>query len=137
MKSSEDKIITHLEKTYDEKFEVEIFKEGSTFFKNMYGADKMIVHPKDKPEYVFLAGEDRDHAGEYYDTYVLSKWAVELTKKFETDISTIMPEEFEYRVLLYVEDGKYDSTMKEMSVFDYFSNKNNEANVVIKMAVKK
>jgi hypothetical protein len=136
-KSSENEILTHLEKTYDEKFELETFKEGSTIFKNMYGADKVVVHPKDKPEHVFLAGEKRDHAGEYYDTYVLSKWAVELTKKFETEISRILPEEVEYRVLLYVEDGKYDSTMKEMSVFDYFANENNEANVVIKMAVKK
>lgn len=89
------------------------------------------------PEHVFLAGEDRNHAGEYYDTYVLSKWAVELTKKFETEISTIMPAEVDYRVLLYVEDGKYDSSMKEMSVFDYFANENNDADVVIKMAVKK
>lgn len=45
-KSSEDKIIAHLEKTYNEEFEVETFNEGSTFFKNMYGADQVIVHPK-------------------------------------------------------------------------------------------
>ncbi|MFB3164903.1 hypothetical protein ABLO26_26445 [Neobacillus sp. 179-J 1A1 HS] len=136
-KSSENAILTYLEETYNETFEVETFKEGSTIFKNMYGADKVIVHPKGKPEHVFLAGEDRDHEGEYYDTYVLSKWAVELTKKFETEISTILPEEVEYRILLYVEDGKYDSTMKEMSVFDYFTNVNNDADVVINMAVKK
>ncbi|MFJ5762918.1 hypothetical protein ACIQAA_28130 [Neobacillus sp. NPDC093182] len=67
----------------------------------------------------------------------MSKWAVELTKKFETEINRILPEEVQYRVLLYIEDGKYDNTMKEMSVFDYFANKNNEANVVIKVAVKK
>jgi hypothetical protein len=136
-KSSENKILTHLEKTYDETFEVETFKEGSTLFKNMYGSDKVIVHPKDKPEHVFLAGEKRDHEGEYYDTYVLSKWSAELSKKLETEISRILPEEVEYRVLLYVEDGKYDSTMKDMSVFDYFANENKEANVVLKIAVKK
>lgn len=50
----------------------------------------------------------------------MSKWSAELTKKLETEISRIMPEEIEYLVLLYVEDGKYDSTMKDMSVFDYF-----------------
>ncbi|MFJ5762919.1 hypothetical protein ACIQAA_28135 [Neobacillus sp. NPDC093182] len=62
-RSSENVILTYLQETYNETFEVETFKERSTIFKNMYGADKVIVHPKGKPEYVFLAGEDRDMKG--------------------------------------------------------------------------
>ncbi|GHH98743.1 hypothetical protein [Neobacillus kokaensis] len=135
-KSPETAIVDYLEKTYHEKFEVEKFKKGSTFLKKMYGSDKIIAHPKGKPEYVFLAGEDRNHEGEYYDTYVLSKWEYELTKKFEKDIRQIVPGDFEYRVLLYVEKSKYDSSMKDMSVFDYFSKKNNDAEVVINIAAK-
>jgi hypothetical protein len=136
MKSSEDKIITHLEKTYDEKFEVEVFNEGSTFFKNMYGADEVIVHPNGKPEHVFLAGEDRDHEGKYFDTYVLSKWAYELTKKLEPEINTLFPEAADYRALIYVEEGKYDPSMMDMSVYDYFEKVNRDAFVVVTMAIK-
>lgn len=134
--ASADKIVTHLEKTYGETFEVETFKEGNSIFKNMYGADKVIVHPKGEPEHVFLAGEKRDHKDEYYDTYLLSKWSDELTKKFKPKIASILPGDYEYRVLLYVEDGKYDSSMKDLSVEDYFSKENKDAEVVIKIAVK-
>ncbi|WP_223592680.1 hypothetical protein [Neobacillus bataviensis] len=132
----ENEIINYLEKTYDETFEVENVKEGSPIFKSMYGSDKVIVHPEGKPENVFLAGEKRDHEGEYYDTYVLSKWSNELTKKFDSDVKSILPGDFEYRALVYVEDGKYDSSMKDMSVFKYFANKNQDADVVLKIAVK-
>ncbi|MFJ5762917.1 hypothetical protein ACIQAA_28125 [Neobacillus sp. NPDC093182] len=135
-KSSENAILTYLEETYHETFEVETFKEGSTIFKNMYGADKVIVHPKGKPEHVFLAGEDRDHEGEYYDNYVLSKWSDELTKRLKPEISNLLPEDAEYRVLLFVEDGKYDSSMKDMSVDDYFANVNNDVSIELKAAVK-
>lgn len=135
-KSSEDKIVNYLEKTYDETFEVETFKEGHSIFKNMYGSDKVVVHPKGEPEHVFLAGEKRDHEDEYFDTYVLSKWGDELTKKFEPDVKRIMPGDYEYRVLLYVEDGKYDSSMKDLSALDYFSKKNKDAQVVIQIAAK-
>ncbi|MFB3170817.1 hypothetical protein P5G62_027395 [Neobacillus sp. 179-C4.2 HS] len=135
-KSSENAILTYLEETYNETFEVETFNEGSTIFKNMYGADKVIVHPKGKPEHVFLAGEDRDHEGEYYDNYVLSKWSDELTKRLKPEISKLLPEDAEYRVLLFVEDGKYDSSMKDMSVDDYFANVNNDVSIELKAAIK-
>lgn len=36
----------------------------------MYGADKVVVHSKNKPDHVFLAGEKRNYEGKYYDTYV-------------------------------------------------------------------
>ncbi|MFP7299904.1 hypothetical protein [Neobacillus niacini] len=134
--SSENGILTYLEETYNETFEVETFKEGSTIFKSMYGADKVIVHPKGKPEHVFVAGEDRDHEGEYYDNYVLSKWSNELTEKLKPEISNLLPEDAEYRVLLFVEDGKYDSSMKDMSVDDYLTNVNNEVSIELKAAIK-
>lgn len=135
-KSSENGILTYLKETYNETFEVEAFKEGSSIFKNMYGADKVIVHPKGKPEHVFLAGEDRDHEGEYYDNYVLSKWSDELTKRLKPEISNLLPKDAEYRVLLFVEDGKYDSSMKDMSVDDYLVNVNNEVSIELKAAVR-
>ena len=135
-KSSENGILTYLEETYNDTFEVETIKEGSTIFKNMYGADKVIVHPKGKPEHVFIAGEDRDHEGEYYDNYVLSKWSDELTKRLKPEIINLLPEDAEYRVLLFVEDGKYDSTMKDMSVDDYLANVNNDVSIELKAAVK-
>jgi hypothetical protein len=135
-KSSEDKILSYLEETYKESFEVEVFNEGSTMLKNMYGGDDMIVHPKGKPEHVFLAGEDRDREGNYYDTYVLSKWAYELTKKLEPEINTLFPEAADYRALMYVEEGKYDPSMMDMSVYDYFEKVNRDAFVVVTMAIK-
>ncbi|MFS0779901.1 hypothetical protein ABC255_28460 [Neobacillus sp. 3P2-tot-E-2] len=135
-KSSEDKILSYLEETYKESFEVEVFNEGSTMLKNMYGGDDMIVHPKGKPEHVFLAGEDRDHEGKYFDTYVLSKWAYELTKKLEPKINTLFPGVADYRALMYVEDGKYDPSMKDMSVYDYFAKVNRDADVIVTMAIK-
>lgn len=135
-KSSENTILTYLEETYNETFEVETFKEGSTIFKNMYGADKVIVHPEGKPEHVFLAGEDRDHEGEYYDNYVLSKWSDELTNRLKPEISNLLPEDAEYRILLFVEDGKYDSSMKDMAVEDYFANINDDVSIELKAAVK-
>ncbi|GHH98744.1 hypothetical protein [Neobacillus kokaensis] len=131
----EKAITDYLEQTYREKFEVEVYEKGSTFLKNMYGSDKIIVHPKGKPEYVFVAGEDRDHEGEYYDTYVLSKWGYELTEKLEEDIHRILPGDI-YRFLLYVEDGKYDPSMKNMSFFDFLSNKTNQVLLNLKVAVK-
>ncbi len=135
-KASEEAIVNHLEETYGEKFEVETFKEGHSIFKNMYGDDKVIVHPEGKPEQVFLAGTKRDHEDKYYDTYMLSKWGEELTGKYKQEIQAIVPGDYDYRVLLYVEDGKYDSSMKSMSAMDYFSKKNQDAEVVLKVAVK-
>ena len=33
------KYLSYLEETYDESFEVEVFNEGSTMLKKMYGGD--------------------------------------------------------------------------------------------------
>ncbi len=135
-KASEETIVKHLEDTYGGKFEVETSKQGNSIFKNMYGDDKVIVHPEGKPEHVFLAGIKRDHDDEFYDTYVLSKWGDELTRKYKQEVAAIVPGDVDYRVLLYVEDGKYNSSMKNLSAQDYFSKKNQDAEVVIKVAVK-
>ncbi len=135
--SSQEAILTYLEEKYDEKFEVEAFKEGSDTFKQMYGADKVIVHPEGKLEHVFLAGEDRDHEGEYYDNYVLSIWSDELTRHYEKEIKSIfIDSDYEYRFLIYIEDDKYDSSMIGMSAMDYFKNINKDVGLVLKMAVK-
>ncbi|WP_186580069.1 hypothetical protein [Aquibacillus kalidii] len=135
--SSQEAILTYLEEKYDEKFEVEAFKEGSDAFKQMYGADKVIVHPEGKPEHVFLAGEYREHDGKYYDNYILSIWSDELTKHFEKEISEILTGvDYEYRILLYVVGEKYDKTMIEMSVFDYLANVNHDADIILNLAVK-
>ncbi|WP_222599449.1 hypothetical protein [Aquibacillus kalidii] len=133
--SSQEAILAYLEEKYDEKFEVEAFKEGSEAFKQMYGADKVIVHPEGKPEHVFLAGEDRDHEGEYYDNYVLSIWQDELTKHYKEEISKILAGiDYRYRVLLYTQDG-YDSSFKEMSVFNYLENGHNDSSLIINVAI--
>ncbi len=132
--SSQEAILTYLEEKYDEKFEVEAFKEGSDTFKQMYGADKIIVHPEGKPEHVFLAGEDRDHEGEYYDNYVLSIWSDELTRHYEKEINNILLER-NYEVRLNILDEKSDSSDMDKSIFDYLKD-NKDVWLILNVAIK-
>ncbi|WP_186580075.1 hypothetical protein [Aquibacillus kalidii] len=134
--SSQEAILTYLEEKYDERFEVEAFDEGNEALKQMYGGDELIAHPEGNPEHVFLAGEDRDHEGEYYDNYVLSIWQNELTKHYKEEISKILTGlDYEYRILIYSQDG-YNGSNKGMSVFEYLSNNKQDASIALKLAIK-
>lgn len=132
---TEEKIVSHLEEKYNEEFEVESLKEGSEIFANLYGGDKALVHPKGKPELVFLAGEDRDNKEKIYDTYVLARWSNELDTKFKEKIESEFEEGIDYKFSLFIEDKKYDASMKDLSFSEYSKDVNNEALVTLKIAI--
>lgn len=134
--STEEKIVKHLEEKYKEEFVLESKKEGSDIFSNMYGGDKALVHPEGKPELVFLAGEDRDNKDEYYDTYILSRWSNELDKKFKEQIESEFNEDIDYKFLLNIADKKYDASMKDLSFSEYVNEKNSDALLTLKIAIK-
>lgn len=122
--NAENKILSHVESTYDEEFEVENVKKGSIIFSEMYGKDKAIVHPKGNKEMVFLAGEYRDDEGKYYDSYVLSKWGEEL----KASLQNVMKEELSespFKVVVYAKTGTYDASMID-TPFSEFIEKNRE-----------
>ncbi|THE12421.1 hypothetical protein E1I69_11185 [Bacillus timonensis] len=134
--STEEKIVKHLEEKYKEEFELESKKEGSEIFANMYGGDKALVYPEGKPELVFLAGEDRDNKEEFYDTYLLSRWSNELDAKFKEQIESEFNDDIDYKFLLNIADKKYDASMKDLSFTEYVNEKNSDALVTLKIAIK-
>jgi hypothetical protein len=133
--SSESKVVDHLEKVYAEEFEVESTKEGSDIFPEMYGKDKVIAHPEGKPELVFIAGESRNEAGVFYDTYVLSKWSKELDAKYSDQIKSDFGQEVEYKTLLLAQGDKYDPSMIDIP-FSQYVTENKEVDVTVKIAIK-
>lgn len=94
----EEKAIQYLEKKYDKEFEVMYSKEGSKLFEDLYGGDLITVHPKGEPDIVFTIQEDGD---EYVDLYLPAKWANDLQKKLEDDISKELPQGTPFKVILH------------------------------------
>jgi hypothetical protein len=133
--SSEGKVVNHLEKVYAEEFEIESTKEGSDIFPEMYGKNKVIAHPEGKPGLVFIAGESRDEAGVFYDTYVLSKWSKQLDAKYSGQIKSDFGQEVEYKTLLLAQGDKYDPSMIGIP-FSQYVTENKEVDVTVKIAIK-
>jgi hypothetical protein len=128
--NAENKILSHVESTYNEEFEVENVKKGSIIFSEMYGKDKAIVYPKGNNELVFLAGEYRNNEGEYYDTYVPAKWGEEL----KSSLKGIMEQELPgspFKVTVHVDNGTYDSSMIEMPFNEFIKDHAENVRIMI------
>ncbi|WP_415813615.1 hypothetical protein [Mesobacillus thioparans] len=134
--SSESKVMEHLEEKYNEKFEVESTKEGSVIFPEMYGKDKVMAHPKGKPEFVFLAGESRNEDGVYYDTYILSVWSNQLDQLYKDKVNQAFNEDVQFKTMLFVEEEKYTAEKKDSSVTDFLQTEDNGALFTLNIAVK-
>ncbi|MGM0838648.1 MAG: hypothetical protein ACQEV7_21140 [Bacillota bacterium] len=128
--SSEDRILSHLEGSYNEEFEIEHVDEGSWLFPEMYGRDKAIVHPKGNEELVFLSGEYRDSKGEYYDSYVLAKWGEELKASLKPLMEKELPGS-PYKVKLYVKNGIYDASMIGMPFHEFIEKHPKDVRIVL------
>lgn len=128
--SSEDRILSHLEATYNEEFEIEHVDEGNWLFPEMYGRDKAIVHPKGNEELVFLSGEYRNNEGEYYDTYVLAKWGEELKASLKPLMEKELPGS-PYKVNVYATNGTYDASMIDKPFQEFIENNRKEVTLVI------
>ncbi|WP_417898823.1 hypothetical protein ABN702_22585 [Bacillus haimaensis] len=128
--SSEDRILSHLESTYNEEFEIEHVDEGSWLFPEMYGRDKAIVHPKGNEELVFLSGEYRNNEGEYYDGYVLAKWGEELKASLKSLMEKELPGS-PYKVIVYATNESYDASMIAMPFQEFIENNRKEVRLVI------
>lgn len=129
--SSESKILEKLEEKYDQKFSIEGVKEGSKMFSQMYGKDKLTVHPEGNPEMVFLAQEDSDDKGIVNDNYVLAKWAEELKEKLADQIEKELPPGTPYKILLRIAPDKYNASMVNMSFDEYVKEGNKDFQVVL------
>jgi hypothetical protein len=134
--SSESKVMEHLEKKYNEKFEVETTKEGSVIFPDMYGKDKVMAHPEGNPELVFLAGESRNEEGVYYDTYILSRWSNQLDQLYKDNVNQAFNEDVQFKTMLFVEEEKYSAEKIDSSVTDFLQRENNGALLTLNIAVK-
>lgn len=129
--SSESKVLEKLEEKYDQKFSIEGVKEGSKMFWQMYGKDKLTVHPEGNPEVVFLAQEDSDNKDVINDNYVPAKWAEELKTKLSAEIEKELPPGTPYKVLLRIAPDQYDHTMANMSFDEYLKGSNKDISVVL------
>jgi hypothetical protein len=129
--SSESKVLAKLEEKYNQKFTVEGVKEGSKIFAQMYGKDKLTVHPEGNPEVVFLAQEDKDDKDVVNDNYVLAKWAEELKAKLADQIEKELPPGTPYKVLLRMAPDKYNASMVNMNFDEYIKEGNRDFQVVL------
>lgn len=134
--NTEEKVLNYLEEKYNEKFEIEGVKEGSAFFSQMYGGDKVTVNLKENPEIVFLVEEDSEEKGVYYDNYVLAKWAEELKGKLAQDIEKELPPESPYKILVYIAPEEYDKSMVNISFEKYLNEVNKDVRIVLKSGIK-
>ncbi|MFS0864999.1 hypothetical protein [Fredinandcohnia sp. 179-A 10B2 NHS] len=127
---TEEKAIQYLEKKYDQEFEVMYSKEGSKLFQDLYGGDKVVVHPKGEENVVFVVEEYNDK-GEWIDDYLSAKWGYELQQKLYDDIAKELPEGSNFKVTLAAGTDQYDESMKNMSVDDYLqTNKNVRVEII-------
>ncbi|RSD27097.1 hypothetical protein [Mesobacillus subterraneus] len=129
--SSESKVLAKLEEKYNQKFTVEGVKEGSKIFAQMYGKDRLTVHPEGNPEVVFLAQEDKDDKEVVNDNYVLAKWAEDLKAKLAGQIEKELPPGTPYKVLLRIAPDKYDKSMVNMSFENYLEESDKDFSVVL------
>lgn len=129
--NAESKFLSHLEKKYNEDFEVENVKEGSIIFSEMYGKDKALVHPKGNNELVFLAGEYLK-TEEIYDNYVLAKWGEEIKADIKGEMEKELPNS-PYKVSIMAADDTYDASMQDKPFLEYVEENNN--NVLIMLTV--
>jgi hypothetical protein len=134
--SSESIVLAKLEEKYNQKFSIEGVKEGSKAFAQMYGKDKLTVHPEGNPEAVFLAQEDKDDKEVVNDNYVLAKWAEELKAKLADQIEKELPPGTPYKVLLRIAPDKYDKSMVNMSFDEYLEKSDQDFSVVLKAGIK-
>jgi hypothetical protein len=133
---TEDKVLTYLEDKYNQEFEIEGVKKGSTFFSQMYGGDKVTVHLKNNPEIVFLVQEDSEENGVYYDNYILAKWAEELKGKLAPEIEKELPPGSPYKVILYIAPEKYKSSMIGMTIENYIKEVTKDFSIVLIAGIK-
>ena len=129
--NAENKFLSHLEKKYNEDFEVENVKKGSIIFSELYGKDKALVYPKGNEELVFLAGEYRK-TEEIYDNYVLAKWGEELKAELKEEMEMELPNS-PYKVSIMAADKTYDVTMLDKPFLEYVEE--NNKNILIMLTV--
>jgi hypothetical protein len=132
--NAENKILSYVEKTYNEEFEVEHVEKGSILFSGMYGKDKAIIHPKGNKDLVFLAGEYRNNEGNYYDTYVMAKWGEEL----KTSLKGTMEQELAgspYKVTVLAEKGTYDASMLDMPFRKFVESNPDNVRIIVTTAI--
>jgi hypothetical protein len=132
--NAENKILSHVEKTYNEEFEVEHVEKGSILFSEMYGKDKAIIHPKGNKDLVFLAGEYRSSDGEYYDTYVLSLWGEELKESLKGIMEQELPGS-PYKVTVLAADETYNASMANMSFKQYVETNREKLLIMVTVGV--
>ncbi|MDQ0194715.1 hypothetical protein [Paenibacillus wynnii] len=85
------KMISYVEDKYGQSFEVEQLDKGSTFFAELYGGDKLLVHPKGQVKEPFFVFEhSTKHT--YSDNYVQAS----LSNTF-TEIHKLKIEQFDSR----------------------------------------
>ncbi|MCM3668158.1 hypothetical protein M3181_03970 [Mesobacillus maritimus] len=123
----EERALAYIEDKYDREFEKEWVKVGSDVFANLYGEEKLTVHPKENPEVVFTIQKDGQ---DFVETYIPAKWASELQTMLEEDISKELPEGAEFKVNL--RNTNFNESMSELSVDEFLAeNKNVTVSVII------
>ncbi len=133
--SSEGKVLAKLEEKYNQKFTVEGVKEGSKIFAQMYGKDRLTVHPEGNKELVFLAQEVKAEQGEFKDNFVQAKWAEELKEKLSAEIEKELPPGTPYKIQLFIPSKGIEKSMAEIPVQDYLD-RNKDLSVVLLAGIK-
>jgi len=132
--STEEKAIQYLEEKYDKEFEVMFAKEGSKLFQDLYGGDKVVVHPKDDSEAIFLV-EEANTEGDLMDSYIPAKWGQELQSKLADSIENELPEDSPYKLTFHVNSKEFEPSMASMTVDEYLS-QNKNVRVVLTAGIK-
>jgi hypothetical protein len=130
-----EEILKYLSTKYNKEFSEDSFIKGSDTFPELYGADKIIAHPVDNPEEVFIAYESSKDKNTFYDNYPLAKWAEELRNKNSKAVSSMFSEEILFKIILNASYDKYDANMVNMDALEYLIT-NNDVNLTFKIAVK-
>lgn len=133
--SSEGKVLAKLEEKYNQKFTVEGVKKGSKIFAQMYGKDRLTVHPEGNNELVFLAQEVKAKEGEFKDNFIQAKWAEELKEQLSSEIEKELPPGTPYKIQLLISSKDIDKSMADMPVQEYLD-KNKDLSVVLLAGIK-
>jgi len=134
--NSGDQVVQYVEEKYNQEFEVETVKEGSKFLADLYGKDKVVLHPKGNADIVFVAQEHSKKKNVFFDNYVAARWGEELKAELAPQIEQHIPADSEYKVLVYINSTKFDDSMINMSLQEFMGEVDNNVRVVLDVGIK-
>lgn len=127
-------MLNYLKIKYGETFEVEKYEEGSVLFPELYGADKLLVHPVNNFQLPFYVFSNIKGNG-FSDDYIVSKLSYEFTEKYKKDIEALDHREKAVKFAFGVSNPPEDPNYLKTSVDDFVDDATYDCDIYLYIAI--